>query len=93
MGIPIKKQILSRKVCVTCQRNFWPKSGVQKYCTEYCKGAYKYQSGQVTNETQYEYISGNWRRYFVRLRSHRFTRQVTADQLLALLESRMVSAR
>ena len=55
------------KTCLACRKTFLPKIKHQKFCSEKCKGAYKYKSGQVTTDSQYEKISGNWRRYVQRL--------------------------
>ena len=55
------------KVCVVCEEEFLPKSGVHKFCSESCKGKHKYQTGVVTTKSQYKEISGNWKRYLSRL--------------------------
>jgi hypothetical protein len=44
-------------------------------------------SGQITTESQYKYISGNWRRYFNRLCLRSNKRQdLSVDDLITLLE-------
>lgn len=43
-------------------------------------------SGQMTTESQYELISGNWDRYFSRLLYHGRKGQLTREDLLLLLE-------
>lgn len=53
--------------CVICSELFEKKRSTQKFCSSVCKGKYKYQSGNVTTETQYAYVSGNWLRYLNRL--------------------------
>lgn len=75
------------KTCEVCGTEFTPKSGVHKFCSEQCKGKWKYISGVMTTETQYQAISGNWRRYFARLccRSHNRT-ELTIDDLLDILD-------
>ena len=55
------------KKCVVCGSEFKPKSGPHKFCSAKCKGIWQYTSGKVTTESQYEKISGNWRRYVSRL--------------------------
>ena len=55
------------KECELCKNPFYPKSGFQKWCSVECKGKWKYVSGQVTTESQYAKISGNWKRYLNRL--------------------------
>ena len=76
------------KECAVCQRPFKPLSGVHKFCSDKCKGKWKYLSGEMTTETQYSYISGNWKRYLTRLccRSHKRT-DLTVEQLLEILET------
>jgi hypothetical protein len=55
------------KACVECGNAFIPKSGVNKFCSEKCKGSNKYTSGKVSTESQYKEISGDWNRYLSRL--------------------------
>jgi hypothetical protein len=56
-----------QKECLICKNLFTPKSGAHKFCSPVCKGKWKYVSGSVTTESQYESISGNWERYLSRL--------------------------
>lgn len=75
------------KTCPVCGTAFKPKSGINKFCTETCKGKWKYLAGQVTTESQYKNISGNWTRYFSRLVAKSFRRgNLTREDLLELLE-------
>lgn len=55
------------KECLVCFTKFKPRSGVHKFCSDGCKGKWKYINGTMTTESQYQYISGNWDRYFARL--------------------------
>lgn len=55
------------KFCVVCDTPFKPNSGVHKFCSESCKGRWKYITGRVSTTSQYEKISGNWSRYCSRL--------------------------
>lgn len=55
------------KECAVCSALFKPKSGVHKFCSESCKGKWKYLSGTCSTENQYKQISGNWDRYVARL--------------------------
>lgn len=75
------------KECVVCGTSFKPRSGVHKFCSPECKGKWKYITGVVTTESQYESITGNWKRYFSRLccRSQKRT-DLTVDSLLKILE-------
>lgn len=77
-----------QKLCVVCQTSFVPKSGVHKFCSETCKGKWKYLTGQVSTESQYAKISGNWSRYVSRLIYHdgRKKDQLTREVLLKKLE-------
>ncbi len=55
------------KSCVVCGTLFKPRSGINKFCSTSCKGKWKYITGEVTTESQYRKISGNWSRYLSRL--------------------------
>lgn len=55
------------KTCAVCGTEFTPKSGAHKFCSDSCRGRWKYIAGVSTTETQYRSISGNWRRYYLRL--------------------------
>lgn len=55
------------KSCVVCTAEFKPKSGVHKFCSDTCKGKWKYITGTFSTENQYKEISGNWDRYLSRL--------------------------
>lgn len=74
------------KKCRVCSTEFKPRSGVHQFCSEPCKGRWKYISGWETTERQYEHISGNWRRYFSRLRSHKNRKSLTVECLLKIYE-------
>lgn len=75
------------KECAVCETPFIPKSGVHKFCSETCKGRWKYIVGVETTESQYARISGNWRRYFVRLCNRSTGRSgLSAEDCLELLE-------
>lgn len=75
------------KECIVCGTPFKPMSGVHKFCTESCKGKWKYISGQWTTESQYATISGNWKRYFQRLCCRSQKREsLTYEDLLEVLE-------
>ena len=55
------------KICPVDGVEFIPKSGIHKFCSETCKGKWKYLSGKLTTESQYKEIAGNWKRYVSRL--------------------------
>lgn len=75
------------KPCLVCGLVFKPKSGINKFCTESCKGKWKYITGQETTETQYKKISGNWSRYFSRLLARSMRREnISRQDLLDLLD-------
>jgi hypothetical protein len=74
------------KVCPVCGSLFKPFSGVHKFCSESCKGKWKYISGVGSTENQYKKISGNWVRYFSRLVSRSLAREaLTEEALIELL--------
>lgn len=83
-GRRIKK--VYTKTCPNCNKIF---VGIakQRFCSEPCKGEYKYTSGSVTTDSQYSRISGNWRKYFQRLccRSNKRA-DISAEECLELLE-------
>jgi hypothetical protein len=55
------------KACAVCGAEFTPKSGVHKFCSDACRGKWKYITGDGSTENQYKKISGNWDRYCARL--------------------------
>lgn len=80
------KESRKQKPCVVCSTLFTPSSGVHKFCSESCKGKWKYLSGHVTTHSQYKKISGNWERYFSRLLIHGRKETLTRQDLLNQLE-------
>lgn len=76
--------VFKEKECVVCSKPFTPKSGVHKFCSEKCKGRWKYIVGTTTTESQYKIISGNWRKYFNRLRNQKERQNLTVDALMEL---------
>ena len=81
--------VFQLKSCEECGKDFQPKSGVHKFCSETCKRSYGYRH-RVTTEQQYENISGNWYKYCLRLITN--TRRslnyagLSIDDLLEILE-------
>ncbi len=73
--------------CVNCGASFVSKNRL--YCSDKCKGQYKYQVGAVTTTSQYEMISGNWKRYLSRLlyAAGRKRDGLSREDLLEILES------
>jgi hypothetical protein len=78
----------AEKQCAVCGTGFTPKSGAHKFCSEQCKGKWPYITGVLTTESQYERISGNWHRYYLRLLQGSGRKQdgLTTQVLLALHE-------
>lgn len=76
------------KECVVCSTVFIPKSGVHKFCSEPCKGKWKYITGSASTANQYKEISGNWHRYLARLRysAGRKRSYLDVEVLLRVLE-------
>ncbi len=79
---------VSSKSCVVCENEFTPKSGVNKFCSESCKGRWKYITGEASTENQYKKINNNWRRYLHRLlySNGRKRDGLTVNTLLEILE-------
>lgn len=81
------KESFKEKPCLVCGTIFKPKSGVHKFCKEECKGKWKYITGVETTDNQYRKISGNWNRYFARLKCRTNKRiDLTVDDLILLLK-------
>lgn len=80
-----RKSVLKEFSCICCGKTVLGKRRL--YCSDVCKGQYKYQVGAVTTKSQYENISGNWKRYLSRLQyaAGRKRDNLTRDQLLDLL--------
>ncbi len=55
------------KLCKSCGEEFETSTKQRKFCSTSCKGSFKYVSGRVTTDSQYEGIPGNWERYLSRL--------------------------
>ena len=73
------------KVCPICNTSFKPFSGSHKFCSERCKGKWKYVTGVESTENQYLKISGNWRKYFQRLTCQKKREALTPEMLIELL--------
>lgn len=75
------------KSCLVCGSEFIPRSGVHKFCSESCKGKWKYMIGAQSTDEQYKKISGNWSRYVSRLlyyggrKRDRLSRQIILEKL------------
>jgi len=86
-NMPKGKPENTTKKCCVCGTNFVPVNNHQKYCSKKCsRFVYKTQGGGTT-EGQYEKISGNWNRYFVRLCARSFNRGgLSPSTLIKILE-------
>lgn len=81
------KESRKQKECAVCGSLFFPNSGVNKFCSDICKGKWKYITGAFSTENQYKEISGNWHRYFGRLLQKSFRRgSLTREDLIKQLE-------
>ena len=74
------------KVCPVCGTSFKPFSGAHRFCSESCKGKWKYITGSGNTEAQYKKISGNWFKYFQRLTCQKKREALTPEMLIALLD-------
>lgn len=76
------------KKCAVCSTVFIPKSGVHKFCSDECRGKWKYITGTGSTKNQYKDISGNWPRYMSRLQhvAGRKRERLTTEVLLEILE-------
>jgi hypothetical protein len=77
------------KMCAVCRAVFTPRSGFHKFCSNQCKGKWKYITGEQSTENQYLKISGDWGRYYARLlqAGKRKADGLTRDHLMALHEA------
>lgn len=75
------------RICPNCGTNFL---GIktQIFCTESCKGEHKYVS-KITTTSQYERISGNWKKYLQRLlyAGGKKRENLLVEDLLEILEA------
>ena len=63
--------------CITCQKEFVQNHHSHKYCAKACKRkAYQENGGVESTARQYKLISGNWEKYFARLCSRSFRREL-----------------
>ena len=73
------------KNCLVCNKDFKPFSGGHKFCSPQCKGKWQYITGSGSTENQYKYISGNWQRYFSRLRGKTYRKDILVQDLIDIL--------
>ena len=76
----------TKRVCPECSEEFLtvPQG---KFCSEECKGKFKYTSKRCTSDKQYQYISGNWSKYLSRLLNAKPERaSLSVEDLLSKLE-------
>lgn len=73
--------------CVICGKEVKRRTRTQRFCSTACRGKWKYYSGEVSTDSQYERISGNWVRYTSRLlyfngrKRDQLTREILMGQL------------
>ncbi|RTL05371.1 hypothetical protein EKK58_08200 [Candidatus Dependentiae bacterium] len=73
--------------CAVCSKEFIKRTYHNRFCSESCKGRWKYINRDVTTESQYKLISGNWDRYLSRLlaaggkKRNLLTREVLLEKL------------
>jgi hypothetical protein len=77
------------KACTVCDTEFQPKSSNHTYCSKTCKRTTARSAGGAeTTERQYSLISGNWEKYFGRLCTRAFRRDLLSKHdCIALLEA------
>ena len=77
-----------KHICNSCEKEFLGLTH-QRFCSESCKGKFKYLSGKVTTRSQYATISGNWFKYFQRIINSKPERReyLTPEILLSVLEN------
>lgn len=76
------------KNCRVCGGEFVPKSGNQVFCSTPCKRKHYREVGSETTARQYALISGDWVKYFGRLCTRAFRRDLlTKHDCVAILEA------
>ena len=74
--------------CAVCNKATVKRIKKQRFCSATCRGKWKYYSGEVSTDSQYERISGNWNRYLPRLlyfggrRRDQLTREILMAKLV-----------
>lgn len=74
------------KTCRTCGSEFTPRSGTQLSCSKDCKRKWARTNGSETTQAQYGLISGNWEKYYNRLRCQKHRTKLSLQALLGLHE-------
>lgn len=76
----------ARKIvgCAICGAEFFRLAFNHKYCSTPCKRAGLRLGGCESTDSQYKLISGNWAKYYNRLRCQKGRQGLTLDTLLAL---------
>lgn len=73
--------------CAICGSEFYRLAFNHKYCSTTCKRIGLRAGGCESTDSQYKLISGNWAKYYNRLRCQRGRQRLTVEILLALHES------
>ena len=74
--------------CEICCTVVPKRTKTQRFCSDQCRGKWKYYSGKVSTDSQYKNISGNWHRYLPRLlyfngrKRDKLTREILMNQLV-----------
>lgn len=66
--------------CPVCSVAFTQSNNSHKYCSVGCKREQYRTNGPETTERQYALISGNWKKYFTRLCSKSFRRDLLSKE-------------
>ena len=75
-------------ICAVCESVFLQNHHTHKYCSSTCKRKQYRENGSETTERQYILISGNWGKYFGRLCTRAFRRDLLSKyDCVALLEA------
>ena len=80
------EELRIRKNCIICNSEFIAHFGVHKFCSIKCKTKNNQNNGSMTCKKQYERISGDWTRYFNRLKRHNKRPLLTTEYLLIVLK-------
>lgn len=82
-GYPSSRKLVS---CATCGTEFYRVAFNHKYCSVGCKRTALRTDGCESTGAQYKLISGNWEKYYNRLRCQKNRQGLALEVLLALHE-------
>lgn len=74
------------RACEICGTEFIPRHPTHRFCSKPCKRVKARQTGCESTDSQYSLISGNWDKYYNRLRCQKGRTGISLKELLDLHE-------